>query len=57
LDTCAENNHGFWLDAGEDERVISIMQQRAKEIQRKVDAESTWKQTLKEMHSFLKKRK
>ncbi len=57
LDYCAENDHGFWLDAGEDERVIAFMRQRAEAIQRKVDAESTWKQTLKEMHSFLKKRR
>jgi uncharacterized protein len=57
LEYCAENSHGFWLDAGEDERVISIMSQRAKDIQRKADAESTWRQTLKEMHLFLGKRK
>jgi hypothetical protein len=37
--------------------VITFMSQRAKDIQRKVDAESSWKQTLKEMHLFLKKRK
>ena len=57
LDYCATNDHGFWLDAGEDERVMSIMQQRAGDIQRKVDAEAAWKQTLIEMHSFLRKRK
>ena len=56
LDTCAKNDHGFWLDAGEDERVIAIMRQRAGDIQRKLDVESTWKQTLKEMHAFFKKR-
>jgi hypothetical protein len=36
---------------------MEIMRQRAKDIQRKLDAESTWKKTLKEMHSFLKKGK
>jgi Zn-finger nucleic acid-binding protein len=56
LEYCAENNHGFWLDE-EDERVMTFMRQRAKDIQRKVDVESTWKQTLKEMHLFLKKKK
>jgi Zn-finger nucleic acid-binding protein len=56
LDYCAENAHGFWLDAGEDERVIAFMNQRAEEMQRKVDAESMWKLTLKEMHSFLRKK-
>src|SRR5262245_61176127 len=25
LDTCVENSHGFWLDDGEDERVMEIM--------------------------------
>ncbi len=57
LDYCAENSHGFWLDAGEDERVIALMQKRSADIKRKLDVESSWKQTLKEMHSFLKKRK
>ncbi len=56
LDYCAENAHGFWLDAGEDERVMAFMNQREGEIQRKVDAESIWKLTLKEMHSFLRKK-
>lgn len=57
LDYCAEGDHGFWLDAGEDERVMEIMRQRAGEIQRKFSAEAEWKQTLKNMHSFLKKGK
>jgi Zn-finger nucleic acid-binding protein len=56
LDYCAENAHGFWLDAGEDERVMAFMNRRAGEMQRKVDAESMWKLTLKEMHSFLRKK-
>jgi Zn-finger nucleic acid-binding protein len=56
LDFCAENHHGFWLDAGEDDRVMELMCQRAKDIQRKVDAESAWGRTLKEMHLFLKKK-
>lgn len=57
LDYCSESSHGFWLDAGEDERVIAFMRKRAGDIQRKEDAESSWKHVLKEMHSFLKKRK
>ena len=56
LDTCAENKHGFWLDAGEDERVIEIMNRRSDEIKRKVSAEVEWKQTLKKMHSIFKKK-
>ncbi len=55
LDTCAANNHGFWLDAGEDERVMEIMRQRAGEISRKRQAESQWAGLLKTMHSLLTK--
>ena len=54
LDTC-ENGHGFWLDAGEDVRVMGIMANRAAEIERKVDAESEWRGMLKNMHAFLNK--
>lgn len=56
LDYCSESGHGFWLDAGEDERVMAAMSQRAQNIQRKVDAEMEWQQILKNMHSFLKKK-
>lgn len=54
LDYC-KNKHGFWLDAGEDVRVMNIMAGRANEIQRKVDAESEWRGVLKQMHLFLRK--
>lgn len=57
LETCAENNHGFWLDAGEDERVMEIMQKRAGDMQRKINAETEWKQILKGMHEFLDTKK
>lgn len=57
LEACTANNHGFWLDAGEDERVMEIMQKRASETQRKVNAEAEWKQMLKGMHTFLEKKK
>ena len=57
LDTCTANDHGFWLDAGEDERVMEVMQKRASETQRKVSAEAEWKQMLKGMHAFLEKKK
>lgn len=57
LEYCAANDHGYWLDAGEDERVMEIMRQRAREIQRKFSAETEWKQTLKTMHTFLTKKK
>ena len=54
LDLCPEN-HGFWLDAGEDERVIEIMRTHHDRINRKKDAESEWKNFLKGLHSFFTK--
>ena len=53
LDYCAIK-HGFWLDAGEDERVLEIMRRRSSDIQRKLDAEGEWKQILKNLHMFFK---
>lgn len=52
LESCT-NKHGFWLDAGEDERVIGIMATRAAEMKRRIDAETEWKGILKRMHAFL----
>jgi Zn-finger nucleic acid-binding protein len=49
LDLCANNEHGFWLDAGEDERVLAIMRQRAEEMRRKLDVETEWRLTLRKM--------
>ncbi len=57
LDTCTANDHGFWLDAGEDERVMEAMRKRAGDVQRKVSAEAEWRQILKDMHAFLEKKK
>lgn len=51
LDFCPENEHGFWLDAGEDERVLAIMRQRAEEMRRKLDVESEWRLTLHKMRA------
>ena len=53
LELCPEK-HGFWLDAGEDERVMEIMRSQAARIKRKIDAESEWKQVLRGLHSFFK---
>lgn len=55
LEYCAENAHGFWLDAGEEEKVIEAMRARAQAVRRKTSAEGEWKQTLKNMHAFLKR--
>ena len=54
LEHCPEN-HGFWLDAGEDERVIEIMRNQHDRIDRKKEAETEWKQVLQGLHSFINK--
>lgn len=54
LDYCTEK-HGFWLDAGEEERVLQIMHTQQTRIGRKQDAEKEWKQVLHDLHSFIKK--
>jgi Zn-finger nucleic acid-binding protein len=53
LDYCTQK-HGFWLDAGEEQRVVEIMRQRNAEIHRKLDAEGEWQRTLKQLHMFFK---
>jgi Zn-finger nucleic acid-binding protein len=55
LDYCTEK-HGFWLDAGEEERVLQIMHTQQTRIGRKQDAEKEWKQVLHGLHSFINKR-
>jgi Zn-finger nucleic acid-binding protein len=54
LDCCPEK-HGFWLDAGEDERIMQIMRTQQTRIGRKKDAETEWKQVLQGLHSFINK--
>jgi Zn-finger nucleic acid-binding protein len=56
LDYCEAQGHGFWLEAGEDQRVLGLMHQRAAQIQRKLEAEAEWQEILRNMHAFLKKR-
>ena len=36
------------------ERVVEIMRQRHEQTHRKLDAESEWKQTLRQLHAFFK---
>jgi len=45
LEYC-ESGDGFWLDAGEAERVLEIMAQREKDMERKFKAEAEWRKTL-----------
>jgi Zn-finger nucleic acid-binding protein len=41
LDACSEG-HGFWLDAGESQRVRDVMKERVSGLQRAVGAEDAW---------------
>ena len=41
LDTCP-NEHGFWLDAGEEGRVRDIIDDRVRGLDRSVKAEQAW---------------
>lgn len=41
LDMCGEG-HGFWLDAGEDKRVLELMRKEERSLQRKYSAEDHW---------------
>ena len=42
LEYC-ENKDGFWLDAGEDERILELMKQRKKDMRNKSESETEWK--------------
>jgi Zn-finger nucleic acid-binding protein len=41
LDACTQS-HGFWLDAGESERVRQLMLERVQGLQRSASAEVAW---------------
>ncbi len=41
LDACPQE-HGFWLDTGEAERVRQIMQERSRGLSRSASAEKSW---------------
>jgi len=58
LDVCAEE-HGFWLDEGEEKRVLEMMAQRIKDLKRSAGAEQDWARLLSRMRSksFLRKMK
>lgn len=41
IDTC-HNEHGFWLDAGEDGRVRDLIDERVRGLKRSDSAEAAW---------------
>ena len=46
-----EHGHGYWLEADEDSRVLELMKQEEKDLQRKLRAEDRWAATLRRMRS------
>ncbi len=56
LEYC-EDGHGFWLDAGEDDRVLELIKKEEAGIDRSFNAEHKWGQAVKHLHSgsFLSK--
>ena len=52
LELCPDK-HGFWLDGGEDERVLEIMRQRAGQFKHRVEPEQEWRLLLKQIRVFL----
>ena len=50
LDVC-EAEHGFWLDKGEEKRVIELMEQRVKDLNRTTSAEQDWARLLGRVRS------
>lgn len=53
------NQHGYWLDENEDNRVLELMKKEEKDYERKVLAEDQWTRSLNRMRSgsFLSKLK
>jgi Zn-finger nucleic acid-binding protein len=50
LDFCP-GEHGFWLDAGEEKRVLELMRQTEKDLKRKATAEAEWANFLRKAGS------
>lgn len=58
LEYCADG-HGFWLLAGEDDRILQLMEKRKKDEKRTTSAEAKWQSTVKHLqsHSLIEKLK
>lgn len=51
LDTC-KDEHGFWLDAGENGKVRDIVEERVRGLQRAASAEAAWGGFLSGLRAF-----
>ena len=45
IDYCTDQ-HGFWLDGGEDKEILSLMKKRVGDLKRSRSAESAWNDNL-----------
>ena len=56
IDHC-KNEHGYWLDAGEEKKVLDVMKQRVSDLKRVESAEDSWSMFLERggTRSFLTK--
>ena len=50
IDYCPDE-HGFWLDPGEEKRVLELMKQRIKDLNRSASAEVEWGKFLNNLGS------
>jgi len=41
IDHC-KNEHGYWLDEGEEKKVLDVMKQRVRDLKRSSSAEESW---------------
>lgn len=41
IDHC-KNQHGYWLDEGEEKKVLEVMKQRVQDLKRSSSAEESW---------------
>ena len=41
IDHCP-NGHGYWLDKGEEDRILDLMKERARDLRRSESAEQQW---------------
>ena len=56
IDYCPDE-HGFWLDGGEEKRILGLMQRRTKDLDRAASAEKEWSRFIQGIgsQSFLDK--
>ena len=50
LETC-DQNHGFWLDKGEEQRILELMKEEEINLHNKVEAEDQWVGVLRRLRT------